>query len=48
VKAHFTSEELANLALAIVAISGWNRLSIAFRVTPGLYTSSLQPLKAIA
>ncbi len=34
---HFGEPELANLTLAIVAINGWNRLSIAFRVTPGTY-----------
>lgn len=44
--AHFTPEELANLTLAIVAINGWNRLCIAFRVTPGSYQSPLRPLKA--
>lgn len=34
---HFNDEELANLTLGVVAINGWNRLNIAFRVTPGLY-----------
>lgn len=48
VKPHFTPEELTNLTLAIVAINGWNRLSIAFRATPGSYKSPLQPLKASA
>jgi hypothetical protein len=28
---------LANLTLAVVAINGWNRLNIAFRLTPGGY-----------
>ncbi len=37
VREHFTEEELANLTLAIVAINGWNRLNIAFRVVPGSY-----------
>lgn len=37
VKPHFSDEELANLSLAIVAINGWNRLCIAFRVEPGHY-----------
>jgi len=36
-KRHFTEEELANLTLAVVAINGWNRLSIAFRAVPGSY-----------
>jgi len=47
-RAQFTPEELANLTLAVVAINGWNRLSIAFRAVPGAYKSSLQPLKASA
>lgn len=34
---HFNDEELANLTLAVVAINGWNRLSIAFRTVPGTY-----------
>ena len=34
---HFTEKELADLTLAIVAINGWNRLSIAFRKVPGSY-----------
>ena len=48
VKNHFTPEELANLTLAIVAINGWNRLSIAFRLIPGSYKSPLEPRKACA
>ena len=34
---HFSEKELADLTLAIVAINGWNRLSIAFRTVPGGY-----------
>jgi AhpD family alkylhydroperoxidase len=34
---HFSEEELAHLTLAIVAINGWNRFSIAFRAIPGVY-----------
>ncbi len=30
----FTEKELADLSLAIVAINGWNRLNIGFRVAP--------------
>ena len=44
----FNPEELANLTLAIVAINGWNRLSIPFNVVPGSYKSRLQPLKTSA
>jgi AhpD family alkylhydroperoxidase len=34
---HFNDKELVDLTLAIVAINGWNRLSIAFRAVPGTY-----------
>ena len=34
VRAHFTEQELVHLTLAVVAINGWNRLNIAFRVEP--------------
>jgi AhpD family alkylhydroperoxidase len=37
---HFTEKELVDLTLAIVAINGWNRLSIAFRKVPGSYQPS--------
>ena len=36
-RAQFSEAELANLTLAVVTINAWNRLSIAFRVTPGTY-----------
>src|SRR5918998_1716935 len=39
-RAQFGEEELVNLTLAVVAINGWNRLSIAFRATPGTYQPS--------
>jgi AhpD family alkylhydroperoxidase len=42
VSQHFPGEALVNLTLAVVAINGWNRLSIAFRAVPGEY----QPLHA--
>ena len=38
---HFSEKDLADLTLTIVAINGWNRLSIAARVTPGGYKSTL-------
>ncbi|MEO7987674.1 MAG: carboxymuconolactone decarboxylase family protein [Gemmatimonadales bacterium] len=34
---HFSEKELVDLTLAVVAINGWNRLSIAFRTVPGTY-----------
>ena len=37
---HFTEKELADLTLAIIAINGWNRLSVAFRKLPGSYQPS--------
>ena len=36
----FDEPELANLTLAVVAINGWNRLSISFRVAPGTYQAA--------
>jgi len=41
VRAQFSEEEVGNLTLAIVAINGWNRISIGFRTEPGTY----QPAK---
>jgi AhpD family alkylhydroperoxidase len=34
---HFSPEELVNLTMAIVAINGWNRLALGFRMVPGTY-----------
>jgi AhpD family alkylhydroperoxidase len=34
---HFTEEESVSLTMAIVAINGWNRLAIGFRMVPGTY-----------
>jgi len=48
VKQQFTEEELVNLTLAIVAINGWNRLSIAFRAVAGAYKSKHTQQKAQA
>lgn len=37
VSRHFGERNLADLTLAIVAINGWNRLSIAARLLPGSF-----------
>ena len=37
VREHFDEKSLVDLTLAIVAINGWNRLSIAFATVPGSY-----------
>jgi AhpD family alkylhydroperoxidase len=34
---HFTEAELVGLTLAVIAISGWNRLAIPFRAEVGSY-----------
>ena len=34
---HFSESEVVALTFALVAINGWNRLSIAFRNVPGTY-----------
>ncbi len=38
---HFSEKELVDLTFAIVAINGWNRLSVSFRSLAGIY----QPVK---
>lgn len=38
----FSETELAELTLAVTAINAWNRLNIAFRVTPGTYQPAAQ------
>ncbi|WP_110707034.1 carboxymuconolactone decarboxylase family protein [Salinicola sp. CR57] len=35
VRSHFSEAELSDLTFLIVAINGWNRLSIAFQAIPG-------------
>ena len=35
VRKEFSEQELADLTFQIVAINGWNRLSVAFRAVPG-------------
>lgn len=37
IKKHFTDKELVDLTMAIVAINGWNRLSVGFRTIAGTY-----------
>jgi len=46
VRPHFSEEELVNLSLAIVAINGWNRLSIAFRPEVGSYKPAAPAARA--
>jgi AhpD family alkylhydroperoxidase len=36
----FSDDELAKLTLAVVAINGWNRFGIAFRLIPGRYQAA--------
>ena len=35
-RAEFSEQELVNLTMAVVAINGWNRLIVAFRVPPAV------------
>lgn len=37
VRQQFTEAELVALTFAVVAINGWNRLAIAFRMPPGMH-----------
>ena len=42
VRRHFSDIEIVNLTMAVVAINGWNRLAIAFRVPVGSYVPNRQ------
>src|ERR1700719_1352580 len=33
-RAEFSEQELVDLTMAVVAINGWNRLMVAFRISP--------------
>ena len=35
VREQFSEQELSDLSFLVVAINGWNRLSVAFRNVPG-------------
>ena len=39
-KAQFSEAEMASLTYGIVAINGWNRLCMSFRVPPNVHASS--------
>jgi AhpD family alkylhydroperoxidase len=43
---HFTEAELTNLTMAIIAINGWNRLSVGFRKVPGDYEPAVPVQKS--
>ncbi|MGF7179555.1 carboxymuconolactone decarboxylase family protein [Tunturiibacter psychrotolerans] len=41
-KQQFSEEELVNLTLAVIAINGWNRIAISFRMVPGEYQPAVR------
>lgn len=45
VRQQFSEKELVDLTMAIVAINGWNRLAIAFRVPAGTYQPAHHAVK---
>lgn len=45
VRAVFSEKEVANLTLAVAAISAWNWLAIAGRTTPGTYQAPGREMK---
>jgi AhpD family alkylhydroperoxidase len=48
-RAELSEAELVDLTMAVVAINGWNRLAIAFRVVPGSYQpAAVAPAPALA
>ena len=42
---YFSDPELVNLTMVIVAINGWNRIAISFRVVHGSYQPAVQARK---
>lgn len=46
VQKQFSEKEIVSLTMAIVAINGWNRLSIAFRADAGTYQPAGHAQKA--
>ena len=48
VSQQFTEPEWVQLALAIVAINGWNRLNISFRTVPGRVSPAPPPSTTMA
>ena len=43
VRQHFSEDELVALTFALVAINGWNRLAVSFRIPPGTYQPQQRP-----
>ena len=43
VRAHFSDAEMVALTFALVAINGWNRLAISFRLPAGSYQPQAVP-----
>lgn len=43
VRQHFTESELVALTFALVAINGWNRLAVSFRLPVGAYQPKTSP-----
>lgn len=41
--AEFTEKEMVDLTMTVIAINGWNRLSIAFRAEVGSYRIAASP-----
>ncbi len=37
---HFGEKELVDLTMAVIAINGWNRLTVPFRRVPGTYRAA--------
>jgi AhpD family alkylhydroperoxidase len=37
---YFSAKQLVDLTIAVIAINGWNRLSVSFRTVPGTYRTA--------
>jgi AhpD family alkylhydroperoxidase len=47
VRAQFTEQEIISLTMAVIAINGWNRISVSLRTVPGRYQSQRKPEPAL-
>ncbi len=45
---HFSEKELVDLTLGLIAINGWNRLTVAFRTEPGSDRAQTHEVKGAA
>lgn len=47
-RAEFSEQELAELTLKVIVINGWNRINVAFHMTPDEFESPVPSPEAVA